>query len=672
MNILIKNNTSKEYVNCALKLTSLLFGCFFCSVSLFAQSRNILTGKYSLQTVSAGIVPIQAFHPCPVAGEWKDINEKTKNELIQSAEKLLNTNWGELKAMVFMEYKLNGNRSNYEVASLTRRMNLNTLVTAEVMENKGRFLPDIVNGIWAICEETYWGVPATNTPQKDQSGLPDITDPVVDLFSAETAALLAWTTYLLKPQLDNISPLICQRVNAEENRRFFTPLAQRKDFWWMGFTGKEKVNNWNPWIMSNYLATTLLIETDKTKRDAAVYRALEILDNFLNSYPEDGSCDEGPAYWFRAAASLFDCLDLLEEASNGAINVKNVPLIKSMGAYIYKLYIGKSEYFANFADAIPKAGKGIDAGMIYRYGKYVQDTVMMQFGSFIARNRQVIPADPFAATIGRKLRTLRIEKEIMQAPAAEPLIRDSWLADLQVMTARSNAGSDRGFYIAAIGGHNAESHNHNDVGSFMLYADGEPLLIDLGPETYTAKTFGPQRYEIWALQSQYHNLPAINGFMQKEGRQYAAADVHYTATDAAVVFSLDISKAYPAEAKIKYWERTITLHRNQSVSIRENYHLSAWLKPATVNFLTDHTVNLTIPGKVILAKNGRSFEALYDKDNYSVQSENVFEADPSRSNSLVKQTWGNEVNRIIFTAKNSKLKNKSVIVFRYAGKRNDE
>ena len=77
------------------------------------------------------------------------------------------------------------------------------------------------------------------------------------------------------------------------------------------------------------------------------------------------------------------------------------------------------------------------------------------------------------------------------------------------MAARSKDGSAEGLYLAAQGGHNAESHNHNDVGNFIVYADGQPAIIDVGVETYTAKTFSSQRYEIWTMQSAYHNLPSI-------------------------------------------------------------------------------------------------------------------------------------------------------------------
>lgn len=148
------------------KILGLLLILFTLSLCVSAQPRNILTGIITRKSLKDIIVSADHFSPCPVAGEWSGLDQKVREELIKSGEKLLNTNWGELKAMTFMEYKINGNRSNYEVTSLTRRISLNSLVTAEAMENKSRFIGDIVNGIWAICEESYWGVPATNNLQK--------------------------------------------------------------------------------------------------------------------------------------------------------------------------------------------------------------------------------------------------------------------------------------------------------------------------------------------------------------------------------------------------------------------------------------------------------------------------------------------------------------------------
>ena len=121
--------------------------------------------------------------------------------------------------------------------------------------------------------------------------------------------------------------------------------------------------------------------------------------------------------------------------------------------------------------------------------------------------------------------------EIAQAEAYAPQPRDVWLPVIEVMAARDQARSARGLYVAAKGGHNNESHNHNDIGEFVVYLDGLPLLIDAGVETYSRKTFSPQRYEIWTMQSAYHSLPTIDGVQQSPGEQFAARDVHYAADD---------------------------------------------------------------------------------------------------------------------------------------------
>lgn len=76
--------------------------------------------------------------------------------------------------------------------------------------------------------------------------------------------------------------------------------------------------------------------------------------------------------------------------------------------------------------------------------------------------------------------------------------------------------------LAVKAGDNADSHNHNDTGSITLYKKGLPILADIGVETYTRKTFSPRRYEIWTMQSGYHNLPTICGTDQKDGVEYRA------------------------------------------------------------------------------------------------------------------------------------------------------
>ena len=75
-----------------------------------------------------------------------------------------------------------GNRSVFENVYFQKRKVLSTLVSAELFEDKGRFIDQIVNGIWNICEESSWMLPAHYKLSKFGSGLPDVTEPFVDLF----------------------------------------------------------------------------------------------------------------------------------------------------------------------------------------------------------------------------------------------------------------------------------------------------------------------------------------------------------------------------------------------------------------------------------------------------------------------------------------------------------
>ena len=87
---------------------------------------------------------------------------------------------------------------------------------------------------------------------------------------------------------------------------------------------------------------------------------------------------------------------------------------------------------------------------------------------------------------------------------------------------RPPTGRRGGLFGAMKGGHNAENHNHNDVGAFLLYVDGEPAVVDVGNMVYTAKTFGPERYTLVITRSRNHNLPLFGEEVQSTGRTLGA------------------------------------------------------------------------------------------------------------------------------------------------------
>ena len=562
--------------------------------------RSFLTSTYALEDVTAALASRDAFRPYPRAGEpgWDRVPEKVRDAHIQAAEAYLDQPWKPLPATVFLEYVRTGNRSNFQDLSFGRRERLATLVLAEAMENQGRFMDEIVNGIWFISEETYWGVPAHLRLQKAGAGLPDVNEPTVDLFAAETGSLMAWTDYLVGDKLDAISPLIRTRLRAEVERRILVPNYEREDFWWMGFSG-GRVNNWNPWVNSNWLTAVLLLETDTDRRTQAVYKIMRSLDVFIDSYPEDGGCDEGPAYWGRAGGSLFDTLELLYLATTGSIDIFDKPLIAQMGKYIYRSYIAGS-YFINFADAGARITP--EAALVYRYGKYIEDETMMGFAAFLgnkSRLGQGYVNGRFGA-INRQLPALFTLEELLRIEPREPLLPGFWLPDTQVMAARDLAGSREGFYVAMKGGHNDESHNHNDIGHFIVYHNGFPVFIDVGAGAYTAQTFSSKRYSIWNMQSAYHNVPTINGVMQQAGREFRARRPEFKTAPHMAKLQIEIDEAYPEAAKVQSWFRTLTTVRERYIEVRDQYLLEAWVAPTTLHFMTPRSVDLSTPGTIVL------------------------------------------------------------------------
>ncbi len=139
------------------------------------------------------------------------------------------------------------------------------------------------------------------------------------------------------------------------------------------------------------------------------------------------------------------------------------------------------------------------------------------------------------------------------APAAP---HDVWYPSVGILVSRRGA-----YALGGKAGSNADSHNHNDVGSVTLYRDGRPLLIDVGVETYSKKTFSPQRYEIWTMQSGWHNLPQFDPdgakYDQQPGAAFAAADV--TVTDALDGLAMDLAPAYGSVPGLGRYRRSVHL-----------------------------------------------------------------------------------------------------------------
>jgi hypothetical protein len=251
-------------------------------------------------------------------------------------------------------------------------------------------------------------------------------------------------------------------------------------------------NNWDAWICWNWLTTSLLLDRNEDRRYRSVQKIAVCLDQFINTYPDDGGCEEGPGYWNVVAGAMFDALELFYSATLGAVDIFANPLVTQMALYMNRVHIS-GEYYLNQGDASPIIQ--LDVDKMYRFGKRLknQDLIDLAVSS--------IPSNYHPES----LPAIFHESELRAQPAVKArLLRDTWLTDTHIMAARIKTDSAEGFYLACIAADNGKSHSHNDTGSFWVYSNGSPVLMDMGQETYQKKSFGAHRYEIPSMQSAYH------------------------------------------------------------------------------------------------------------------------------------------------------------------------
>lgn len=619
------------------------------------KERNILANEAKSIDLAKYLITDNSWNKFPVYKNrqfWENVPANLRDDYIKKAEGYLNYNWPVVKATDYLEFIRSGDRRQGAYAAPSRA--LNSLVMGELIEGKGRFIDQIINAVWYYSEQTWWGWSAHLYFQKAPGGLPDVNEPTVDLGVGEIANDLAWTWYLFKDEFDKVHPLVSQRLKQEIINKAVKPYAERTDFGYMGFRGGRQ-NNWNPWINYNMLNCFLLLEDDPAKKLTEVQKIINSLDKFLNGYSDDGGCDEGPSYWGAAGALLYESLAILKEVTGGKFDVFDNSLIQNIGKYFYKVNI-HAPYFINFADA--DATTGGDSYSVYQYGKAIGDLQMQQFGAYLAKlNRW--GERSMSGKICDQLKELGSLNEIKNAEAKEALVSDFWLPETEVAGGRDKADSYMGFFFGAKGGFNNESHNHNDVGSCVLYFNGKPCLIDLGREEYTARTFSSRRYEIWTMQSGYHNLPVINGIEQSPGAAFKARNSVFSANAKSVNFSTDIAGAYPPTALVKSWIRSYTLVRGKSFTINDKFE---FIKKAagktTSNLITYCKVTEVSSGLLKFEGDGFTLNMKYNPKVVKP----IIEFKEITDNSL-KRYWPKGVTRVVLEFINPSLKGGQEISF---------
>jgi hypothetical protein len=459
---------------------------------------------------------------------WARLAEHPKyKDMIPDAEVLLGQPPPEMTEALFMEYFENGVRVNWQHVDGKRRNRLAVLFLAECLEGEGRFIPAVEEMLLLLCDEPTWMMPAHPPALESYRG----EAMGIDLKAADVGHTLAVIHALAG---DRLSPETRDRVRHEVGRRILAPFrgmvtGERPAAWWLTGT-----NNWNSVCIAGLTGAALALVEDKAERAFYVAAAEAYTRFFLEGFTPDGYCSEGVSYWGYGYGHYLLLCELVHRATEGRMD-----LLQRDGALAPARYAGIAEIqhgiYPPFADC------SINATPSPEYMRYVSRRLGLGFNEW----EHVDTAKPSSSIpLAMMFSFPNSADDCPPSESETPRLGPrTWFPDAGVLICRPGDAETR-MAVAMKGGHNAEHHNHNDVGSFLVVLGSETVLADPGSEVYTQRTFSLRRYESDVLNSFGHSVPRVAGQLQQPGPD-ARGEVLSTAfSDDRDTLELDLVSAY--------------------------------------------------------------------------------------------------------------------------------
>lgn len=391
-----------------------------------------------------------------------------------------------------------GNRPIYKPRYYRTMDRLEKFVLAECIENEGRFLSQIEVYSQAILKMKSWLHP--NHDDKDNSVL-EGKRVAIDLGARKFGLVLALTDALLEDKLtEDLRTQIATHLQWRIIDSYFKSCKGEDT---VGNRWVKSTSNWNSVCTSGTVFTAIVASKNKEERLAAVGCALNSMVYYLSGFGEDGYCSEGTGYWSYGFGHYLYLAEILDEYSQGKINLfdfNEAGKLKKVGSFPENFQIHPGLY-APFSDGVVRVKKG-NANFAYvMAAKHYAAQKPARFVPDESVQELIIWADG--------------EDYTAQGAQKKQLPEVTYFDDYGVVISRGQQNIP--FSIAIKAGHNAENHNHSDVGSYVLVLGDDIVAGDIGAPSYIAGAFSPDNP---ARSSWGHPVPRIDNLLQANGRSF--------------------------------------------------------------------------------------------------------------------------------------------------------
>ncbi|BDZ41475.1 heparinase [Paraoerskovia sediminicola] len=617
-------------------------------------------GRHPVRARSSAL---PAIHVPPRAGSADATSHRTSeapqradllDRLLAQADAERGTPWPQPLAHQYARFVRDGDREEYQDVVFAREQRLSRAVVAALADPTAARVDEVADGVVLLCEQSSWCWPAHDDASHDRGTVvPSVTEPVLDLGAGEVAAQLGWIDHVLGDRLDEVAPGVRERLRHEVRGRVVDPFLERTDWWWLS----PPLINWTAWIHGNVLVAGLATVEEPEVRAHLVDRVAAGIDAYVASLPDDGAIDEGYGYWWQGACRALEALEVLDHATGCTPDAAARPGLRALVEFPHRMHLGGA-WFVGFADGSARPSPDQPWDVVQRWARRLGAVDAERHATAMHELAERTAADgPRPATdmqgrqlgLGRLLRALAHPwDDAASLGTGAPLVADVWLAGTQVGLARQSAGTTDGVAFAVKGGHNAESHNHCDVGSVIVALDGVPVVVDPGRPTYTAQTFGPDRYSIWTMQSSWHSVPEPFGTPQGTGPGLRARSAGLDVSDDGATARVDLTDAYPVEG-LNGLARTVHLDRPDGRVVVDD----AWEAdtPAVegpdgtvvVHHVLAGEVDTTTPGRAVVTPVAGTRRALLTWDPATTRARTTGRPldDP-----LLSEIWGDHLTRL--------------------------
>ncbi len=531
-------------------------------------------------------VPEQAYRPAPSAADrafWTRIAQKESAQAIikQAQEDREKKPEVPISDAIYRRANKEGNRGIYKPRYYRTMETLERAVIAECIENEGNYIPQIVEHIEAIMEMKSWMHP--NHDDRENSVL-EGKRVAIDLGARKFGSVLMLSEVLLE---DKLPAELRAEIRKEIKRRM-------TDSYFKSCLGEDKkgntwiwgTSNWNSVCTGGTLFSTLTASEKAGERIAMIGCALNSMKFYLEGFGADGYCSEGIGYWNYGFGNYLYLSQMVFDYTGGTIDMftfTDPEKMKRVGNFPAHFEIQNGIYPC-FADG----------GSTFK-----SDSDNFAY---------ILSAKNYGAAKPTYSRPADITMQLMEwadpvsyvDPNAEKtaLPSHTYFDDMGIVISRGR--QDVPFSIAVKAGHNAENHNHMDVGSYvMVLGDDHIMCGDLGAPPYQAGSFSPTH----KMRSSWgHPVPRVDGTLQSEGKQFRGTVLETEFSENLDKAVIDIKQSYEVPALEKL-VRTVTNDKSGKGTITITDTFSASEPIAFDTAIMTHTEYEILGSDTILLKN---------------------------------------------------------------------